>query len=146
MITVVQIPVLMWSAKGREWFSLIFFIGFYLFNSLFQFYIQSKAAVLWEACHTQNQQHRVSEYHLHLLIAWLSSLIWVDKDFNVMYSVKMALDMFIDIRFAISNQQLLSYLLVSSQGCRMQSSVDDRDEGSSVNLIILFIYVQRLWY
>lgn len=39
MMTVVQIPVLMWSAKGREWFSLIFFIGFYLFNSLLQFYI-----------------------------------------------------------------------------------------------------------
>lgn len=63
-----------------------------------------------------------------------------------MYSVKIALDMFIDIRFAISIQQLLSYLLVSSQGCRMQSSVDDSDEGSSVDLIILFIYVQRLWY
>lgn len=40
----------------------------------------------------------------------------------------------------------LNYLLVSSQGCRMQSSVDDCDEGSSVDLIIFFIYVQRLWY
>lgn len=60
MITVEQIPVLMWSAKGRECFSLFIFIGFYLFNSLLQFYIQSKAAVLREACHTQNQQHRVS--------------------------------------------------------------------------------------
>lgn len=145
MMTVVQIPVLMWSAKGRKWFSLIFFYWLLPFQWSIPV-LYPKAAILWEACHTQNQQHRVSEYHLHLLIAWLSSLIWVDKDFSVMYSVKMALDMFIDIRFAISIQQLLSYLLVSSQGCRMQSSVDDRDEGSSVDLIILFIYVQRLWH